>query len=139
MRTGMNGFTLIELIIVTVIVAILAAVAVPSYQQYITKARRSEAVSALMQAAAAQEKFFLSNSAYTLLFTELQIQSHTANDHYTLEIRDAGAASFLIAATAAPDSPQHNDPDCNEFRINQRGDLTAWKGTTDVTDDCIPG
>ena len=68
-KTDMNrvsdGFTLIELMIAMAIMAILAAIAVPSYQEFILKARRSEGQSALLDIAARQEQFFLDNHRYT--------------------------------------------------------------------------
>ncbi|HET7775925.1 MAG TPA: pilin, partial [Azospira sp.] len=42
-----HGFTLIELMISVVIISILAAIALPAYQDYVTRSRLSEATSAL--------------------------------------------------------------------------------------------
>ena len=65
MRTlGVNGFTLMELMITVVIVGILAAIAYPSYTNYVTQARRSDATINLTRIAALQEKFFTQCGVY---------------------------------------------------------------------------
>jgi type IV pilus assembly protein PilE len=63
-KNSASGFTLIELMITVVILAILAAIAYPSYTNYITEARRSDATIALTQLAAQQEKFFTQCGGY---------------------------------------------------------------------------
>lgn len=59
-----NGFSMIELMIVVVIVGILAAVAIPSYRSYTIKSSRAAAQTELMQLASLQEKIYLNSSAY---------------------------------------------------------------------------
>ena len=65
MRSIMRGFTLVELMIVVVVVSILAAVAIPSYRNYVMRSQRTDATTALLRIQAAQEKFFLQNNAYS--------------------------------------------------------------------------
>ncbi|MEM1007882.1 MAG: prepilin-type N-terminal cleavage/methylation domain-containing protein [Myxococcota bacterium] len=58
------GFTLIEVMVVTVIIGILAAVAVPSYRRYVIRARAQEPITLLPQIRLKQEMFFAENSEY---------------------------------------------------------------------------
>lgn len=59
-----HGFTLIELMIVVAIVGILAAIAYPSYQEYVRRGNRAEARATMMDIAQMQERFFSSNNVY---------------------------------------------------------------------------
>lgn len=64
MRFGYRGFTLAEVMIVVVIISILAAVAYPSYQESVRKAKRAEGRTALMQLMQQQERFYSQNNKY---------------------------------------------------------------------------
>ena len=55
MQATQRGFTLIELMTVIVVVAILASIAVPSYRNYLLRAQRTEATTALLNLQAAQD------------------------------------------------------------------------------------
>ncbi len=68
-----RGFTLIELMIAVVIIAILASIALPGYQQFIMEGRRSEGQTALLDIAARQEQFFMENHRYTANIADLGI------------------------------------------------------------------
>jgi len=63
MKKLQRGFTLIELMIVIAIVGILAAIALPAYQDYVVRARVSEALGALDQAKTAVAEYYASNGA----------------------------------------------------------------------------
>ena len=65
MRKASKGFTLIELLTVVAIIAILVAVAYPSYQQYVLRANRSEAKNQLLRISSEQEKFFTTFNRYS--------------------------------------------------------------------------
>ena len=65
MRSKSRGFTLVELMVTVVIIAILSAIAVPAYRSYVQRSKRSGATSALLRIQASQEKFFLQNNAYS--------------------------------------------------------------------------
>jgi type IV pilus assembly protein PilE len=59
-----NGFSLIELMIALAIIAILAAIALPSYRQYVIRSHRRAAQSTLMDIANREHQYFVANRAY---------------------------------------------------------------------------
>ena len=133
MRNKMRGMTLIELVIVVAIIALLATIAIPSYRQFLLRSHRAEAKSALLNLAAAQEKFYLQNNTYTEELADappagLGLTATTVNGHYTVAITDGDEDSFAATATAA--GGQAQDSHCASFTINQAGTRTA------TSDDC---
>lgn len=64
MKAQQKGFTLIELMIVVIIVGILAAVAIPAYQDYVVRAKIPDATSALASKRVQMEQFFQDNRTY---------------------------------------------------------------------------
>jgi type IV pilus assembly protein PilE len=64
-KVAQKGFSLIELMIVVAIIGILAAIAVPSYQDYVTRAALSEATSGLANKRIRMEQYFQDNRTYT--------------------------------------------------------------------------
>ena len=131
MQLKSRGVTLIELVIVISIIGLLAAIAVPSYRQYVLRANRAEAKSALLNLAAAQEKFYLQNNTYatnsliaTAAPTGLGLSATTEKGYYTLAIANgANAAGFSATATAA--GSQAADTRCATFTITQTGAKSA--------------
>lgn len=60
-----RGFTLIELMVTVVVIAILAAVAYPSYTDAVRKSRRAEGKNALLKTAQLQERLYTTSGSYT--------------------------------------------------------------------------
>jgi len=66
MKRAQSGFTLIELMIVVAIIGILAAIAYPSYDEYVKRGNRTEGQALLSDASARQERYFGQNNAYII-------------------------------------------------------------------------
>ncbi len=97
------GFTLIELMITVAILAILAAVAIPQYSNYINRAKQADAIIGLKAAQMAQEQYFSENNAYSGTIDILPgFSDAAANDSYTKGeytlSASASTSSFSIVA-----------------------------------------
>jgi len=121
-----TGFTIIELMIALVIVAILASVAFPSFMQSVRKGNRSDAESSLMRASSNQERFFATNSTYTVLITDLGFADGglSNKEHYQITAT-AGptgiGSSYVITATAVAGHMQAKDVGCTVLSVDSLG------------------
>ena len=134
------GFTLIELMVVIAIVSILAAIALPSYLDYIRKSRRADGISALMAIHLNQQKWRANHTTYTSTLSDVW-ESGTTNSsdgHYTLSTAADGTnPETKYTITAAPQGDQTNDP-CVNFVLTVAGG-TATKtisGSALTADRC---
>ncbi len=137
---NMRGVTLMELLVVVVIIGILASVAVPSYRRYLLRSQRTEAMTALMNAQTAQEKFFLQFNAYSNNLTAappagLGLLNRTATEKFAVTLARPTVTTFTVTATAI--GGQMNDDTCRVFTINQAGTRRAFNESSDErTDEC---
>jgi type IV pilus assembly protein PilE len=141
MRKFSRGVTLIELMIVVVIIGILSAIAVPSYRSYVLRTHRTGATATLLRIQQAQEKYFLSNNAYSTKLTDptdsggLGIPALSVNgEYYDVSLDpDSTATMYTARAKARAATQQTDDKRCAEFTINQNGKQGATSATGDVT------
>ena len=115
-----RGITLIELLIVVVIVAILAAIAIPMYTGYMQRARRVDAKTALEQLRASQEMRRAEKGSYATNITELRntwgAPAATAGDYTITMVANSITSTFTGTATPntgrqTPDGPLTIDQD----------------------------
>ena len=120
------GFTLIELMVAVVIVAILAAVAYPAYQDSVRKGRRVDAKVALMDAAQIMERYFTENMTYATAPTTL-IPATSTNGDYTVSIVTNTANSFQVQAV--PSSTRQSGDHCGTYTLDSTGNKDVTGGT----------
>ena len=94
-----KGFTLIELMIAVAIIAILGAVAMPSYQNYVMQANRAAAKTILHENAQFLEQFYTTNNLYTgAVLPFLQSPRTGAVAHYNVSLQAVAAATYTLQA-----------------------------------------
>ena len=135
MNKRMQGITLLELLIVVVIVGILAAIAYPSYRNYIVKARWTEAKTALTETAAGLERCFTRFNVYndaSCSDVTLPINVTTPKGSYVITTTALDATTFTLQAASA--GGQAADTACGNFTLTSTG-VRGISGTKTV-DDC---
>lgn len=115
------GFTLIELMITVVIVAILLAVALPSFQSQVIRSNRAAAQAVMLDIANRQQQYFLSDRAYfdkaTLVATGFSLDPDVAKHYsYTIAAEAGPPPTFLITFT-----PQGRQAKDGVLTLNDRG------------------
>lgn len=126
MKINARGFTLMELMVTVAIIAILSALAVPAYSKYAMRGRRSDAINALMAAAAAQEKFYFLNNRYA---TTAELNLTTSSErYYNITVDQTTnldtSAGYTLLAVPVPGGPQAADTDCAAFKLDAQGART---------------
>jgi type IV pilus assembly protein PilE len=133
LRRKARGFTLIELMIVVAVIAILAAIAFPSYQDSVRKARRGQAKADMVEYAALAERFRTVNNTYNtaggVTFTLPSLQSPReagAQAHYRLALTTQTDNAFTITDTAQGGQAKDR---CGDLSLTNAGVKGNTKGT----------
>ena len=123
----MRGITLLELMIVVVIVGFLAAIAYPNYREFAARAKRNEAMAALLQIAQQQERFYLNNNTYTCDMTQLGFSAAagfvTDSQSYTIDVTACTPNDFT--AQAVYNFGGGELAKCGSFGIDGSGNRTS--------------
>jgi type IV pilus assembly protein PilE len=127
-----SGVTLIELMIVVVILSIFAVVAIPEYNKFTQRARRADAMGALLNLSGKQEQFFSVSLTYTTDFADLGWNDgvqESLEGYYSLSIPTGNNSNFVISATPKAGEAQAKDDDCWTFTLDASGEKGAKNKT----------
>ena len=94
-----KGFTLIEVMIVVAIVAILGAIAVPGYNNYVMRSKISEAVANLSDMRVKMEQYFLDHRTYAGACANGTVAPKPTGKYFTYDCPVKNATQYTITAT----------------------------------------
>jgi type IV pilus assembly protein PilE len=128
-RTRGDGFTLIELMVVLVIVGILAGVALPSYSKYVTRSKRSAAQAVMYDIGNREEQYMLANRGYadkaTLESNGYALPAEVAKNYsYDVTLSTTATPGYTITFTAI--AKQASDGDLSLTNTGVKTPAEKW-------------
>ena len=134
-KRSIHGFTLLELMITVAIVGILAAIAYPSYLDYVIESRRTDAITSMTSIKLQQERFRFNCPNYATdigtggcAALELDTATESTDQYYDLDITTHPSVSGAYQITATGKSGQENDSDCPTITYSSNTDSFTPEG-----------
>lgn len=130
-KTAQRGFTLIELMITVAIVAILAAVAYPSYTKYVIKSNRATAQAQMLEIASRQQQYLMAAKSYASK-TDLTNSGYALPDQLTniydwdIERQASGSTVPAFTVTFTAKGSQLSDGPLTYNNEGQKGPVDKW-------------
>ena len=130
-----RGFTLVELLITTVILSIIVAIAMPSYSSKAQKSRRTDGVTALSRATMVMESCRSDLATYSGCAARVAATSEESYYNVTVAVAVGGGA-YTLTATAT--GVQADDSRCTTLTLNSQGSK-GYTGTAPDAAGCWGG
>ena len=112
-----EGFSLLEIMLALSVLGVLMALAIPSYQQYVYRAWRSDAINQLLSAASCQERMFVQKGGYNAKGCTDQFQTEHYRIMYLPENLDS-SERFTVIAEAKNENAAGN---CGRLSLDHSG------------------
>ena len=129
-RRATAGFTLIETLIALAIAGILSTLAYPSYVGVMNKARRFDAVAAMMTVRLAQERHRANDKQYASQPSTLRVATLSPAKNYALSISSSDDRGFVAVAIAT--GAQQGDTQCRYLQLTLRDHLVTRASGSDA-------
>ena len=133
MKNKQHGFTLLELLITVAIIAIISAIAWPSYQNYVIKGRRTAATACMMEASQYMERFYTMNLRYDQTRTGTAVSlpnmecRNNLENFYTFSLANVTETGYSVRAV--PQGQQATkDTECATLTLTATGQRTSSGG-----------
>ena len=125
-----RGFTLIETMVAAGIAGVLSSIAYPNLEGHVLRARRTDALVALMQAQLAQERYRANNASYGSL-AEAGVYGISSAGLYTVQVTSHGVDGYVVLASAT--GAQARDASCRHLRLTLADATLAHASGADAT------
>ena len=129
MKASQRGFTLIELMIVAAIIAVLAAVAYPSYTRYVVKSNRAAAQAQILDIANREQQYLMANRGYATK-AQLTASGYTLptqlTNLYTYDVELGAGAVPAFTITFTPRGSQLSDGTLTYTNDGVKGPASKW-------------
>jgi len=124
---GARGFTLVEIMLALVVMGVLAAVALPAYQQAVQKSRRSDAIAMLTAVQQAQERWRANRTGYAANLSDLGFSSgQSPKGYYEIALSNVAMSTYTVTATPISSGAQAKDSVCAKLGIAVSGGQVSY-------------